>query len=413
MQAKHRRPRGGHAPLPQLAKPESLPADGREDAAADPIGEMAALLEVSEALLSTRELPAVLHLIASSVCRLAGVDRSAIFTYDAASDTMQGIAAHDIDDDAIRSIREPVADVRIAHDAIRTRTPLLSEDAGSERAVPHRYVREFGLHALGCTPLIAKGRVVGVILLDDDGRPFRFTPKQERLLQAFGNLAAIALENARLDAAAEEGAILRDRTRIAQELHDNVAQIFFSIGLETKALLKNTFAEPVRQPVERIQHLSDRGGAEIRNAIFALSSFSKPRGLLAALQHLLEEYTASTGNPARLSPPDSLPAMTGESEDVFYAAARELLQNIRRHTDATSVVALLEADEECVTLSIRDDGRGLAEDIEQASMVGPGFGLRFLRRRLTAAGGTFRVSHNDGPGVTVTVQLPVKETANG
>ena len=46
-------------------------------------------------------------------------------------------------------------------------------------------------------------------------------------------------------------------------------------------------------------------------------------------------------------------------------------------------------------------------------MVGPGFGLRFLRRRLTSAGGTFSVSHNDGPGVTVIVRLPVREMTDG
>lgn len=410
MQAKRRQARAGQAPPAQLAEPDSLTENGREDAAADPVGEMAALLEVSEALLSTRELPAVLQLIASSVCRLAGVDRSAIFTYDAASDTMQGIAAHDIDDDAIRSIREPVANVRLAHDAIRTRTPLLSEDAGIERAVPGRYVREFGLHALGCTPLIAKGRVVGVILLDDDGRPFRFTSKQERLLQSFGNLAAIALENARLHAAAAEGAILRDRARIAQELHDNVAQIFFSIGLEAKALLKDA---AIHQPMERIQHLADRGGTEIRNAIFALSSFPTPKGLVPSLHHLLKEYAASTGNPATLSAAEAFPAIPAEREDILYAAARELLQNIRRHTDATTVVANLDMDEEWLTLAIRDDGCGIADDIERASMVGPGFGLRFLRRRLTSAGGTFSVSRNDGAGVTVIVRLPVREMTDG
>ncbi len=405
--------RDGRQPLAQLAGPQGLRTGEREDVAADPIGEMAALMEVSEALLSTRELPAVLQLIASSVCRLAGVGRSAIFTYDATSDTMQGIAAHEVDAEAIRSIREPIVNVRLAHEAIRSRTPLLSEDARAERAVPRRYLRQFGLRALGCAPLIAKGRVVGVILLDDDGRPFRFTPQQERLLQAFGNLAAIALENARLHAAAGEGAILRDRARIAQELHDNVAQIFFSIGLEAKALLKETPAAAVHQPMERIQHLADRGGAEIRNAIFALSSFPTPKGLVPSLHHLLEEYAASTGNPATLSAAEAFPAIPAEREDILYAAARELLQNIRRHTDATTVVASLDLDEEWLTLAIRDDGRGIADDIEQASMIGPGFGLRFLRRRLTSAGGTFSVSHNDGPGVTVIVRLPVREMTDG
>jgi len=94
----------------RLAPSRSL--DERDDGGLDGwIGQLAALLEISEALLSTRELPVVLQLIASSVCHLVGVRRSAIFTYEAASDTFQGIAAHELDAAAIQAISERAADV--------------------------------------------------------------------------------------------------------------------------------------------------------------------------------------------------------------------------------------------------------------------------------------------------------------
>ena len=182
--------------------------------------QVAALLDVSEALLSTRELSAVLHVIASSVCQLVDLDRSAIFIYEPATDTMRGIAAHDLDAGEILAIRERLDNAPLAKRAIVTRAPVFSPNASTDPAVPARYTDLFHLKALGCAPLIAKDRVVGVIFLDRGGRPFRFNAQQRRLLQAFGNLAAVALENARLHAAAEEGAVLRDRARIAQELHE-------------------------------------------------------------------------------------------------------------------------------------------------------------------------------------------------
>jgi len=392
-----------------LAPSRSL--DERDDGGLDGwIGQLAALLEISEALLSTRELPVVLQLIASSVCHLVGVRRSAIFTYEAASDTFQGIAAHELDAAAIQAISERAADVRLAHLAIESRKPQLSEDAAADGAVPRRYVRQFGLHALGCAPLIAKDQVVGVIFLDHGGRPFQFTTQQERLLQAFGNLAAIALENARLSAAAEAGAVLRDRARIAQELHDNVAQIFFSIGLEAKTLLAGRPSTVARRRVARIQNLAGQGGTEIRNAIFALSSPPKPNGLLPSLEHLLQEYRASTANRARLTVSEgfasSLPA---EIAELLYAAVREVLQNVRKHAEATAVAVSVRMQDGTLVLAVQDDGRGVAAQIEDASARGAGFGLRSLREQLAARGGSLAVSDNPEGGITVTFRVLCEE----
>ncbi|OFV81247.1 MAG: hypothetical protein A2W26_11035 [Acidobacteria bacterium RBG_16_64_8] len=367
--------------------------------------QVAALLDVSEALLSTRELSAVLHVIASSVCQLVDLERSAIFIYEAATDTIRGIAAHDLDAGEILAIRERLDNAPLAKRAIVTRAPVFSPNASTDPAVPARYTDLFHLKALGCAPLIAKDRVVGVIFLDRGGRPFRFNAQQRRLLQAFGNLAAVALENARLHAAAEEGAVLRDRARIAQELHDNVAQIFFSIGLEGKALLGTATQPAVGRRVARIQKLAALGGTEIRNAIFALSSLPKPAGLVPSLEHLLQEYRASTGNRAECVV-NALLETPSEVEEIIYVAAREAVQNARKHAEATFLSVTLGFEDGRLTLAVRDDGRGTASYIEGASFFGPGFGLRQLRQRVAARGGSLQISDNPDGGVTVLVRIP-------
>ena len=367
--------------------------------------QVAALLDVSEALLSTRELSAVLHVIASSVCQLVDLERSAIFIYEAATDTIRGIAAHDLDAGEILAIRERLDNAPLAKRAIVTLAPVFSPNASTDPAVPARYTDLFHLKALGCAPLIAKDRVVGVIFLDRGGRPFRFNAQQRRLLQAFGNLAAVALENARLHAAAEEGAVLRDRARIAQELHDNVAQIFFSIGLEGKALLGTATQPAVGRRVARIQKLAALGGTEIRNAIFALSSLPKPAGLVPSLEHLLQEYRASTGNRAECVV-NALLETPSEVEEIIYVAAREAVQNARKHAEATFLSVTLGFEDGRLTLAVRDDGRGTASYIEGASFFGPGFGLRQLRQRVAARGGSLQISDNPDGGVTVLVRIP-------
>ena len=71
----------------------------------------------------------------------------------------------------------------------------------------------------------------------------------------------------------------------------------------------------------RIQKLATQGGTEIRNAIFALSSLPKPAGLIPSLEHLLQEYRASTGNRAECVV-NALPETPSEVEEIIYVAAR-------------------------------------------------------------------------------------------
>jgi len=385
-----------------------------ETRSTSPSDQMVALLEISEALLSTLELSAVLQIIADSVCRLVDLERSAIFMYDAATNTVRGIAAHQVDAREIQAITELLPNLPLAERAILTRTPVLSPNAPADHAVPDEYVEQFGLRALACAPLIARDQVVGVIFLDQAGRPFRFSRQQRQLLQAFGNLAALALENARLHSAAEEAAVLRDRTRIAQELHDNVAQIFFGIGLEAKASLAQAPSVAARRRLGRIGKLASQGSTEIRNAIFALSSGAKPEGLTPSIEHLVREYRVSTGSAASLLVKSGFPDLPPQTEETLFGAAREALQNAGRHGDATAVTISLGAENGWLSLSVRDKGPGRAADIEEAMLAGAAFGLRSLRERLSAGGGGLRVADNPEGGVTVTFYVPQQEwTAHG
>lgn len=370
---------------------------------------MTAVLAISEALISTArdaDGAGVLDLIATSACRLVGLQRSGFFTYDPVTDSLQGIAAYGVDADSVRAIHEPLRNMPLAEQAIRHRSPVLSEDAPADNALPERYILQFGVRSLGCVPLIAKEQVLGVIFVDQGGRPFCFSHHQQQLLQAFGNLAAVALEHARLAAVAKEAAILQDHARIAQELHDRVAQTFFSIGLVTKSLLETAPAASIRQQLSQIQQLATQGGIEIRNAIFALSSPPEHKGLRPGLAHLIREHRATTGNSAELVIDDELPPLSAAVEQLLYSAAREALCNVRKHAHATTVLLSLSCEDGWVSLAVRDNGQGVAEQIEPASRFGLGFGLCSLRTRLEAYGGTCLATNNDDRGVTITCRLP-------
>ena len=66
----------------------------------------------------------------------------------------------------------------------------------------------------------------------------------------------------------------------------------------------------------------------------------------------------------------------------------------------------LGAEDGMLTLAVRDDGRGTASYSEGASFFGPGFGLRQLRQRVAARGGSLQISDNPDGGVTVSLRIP-------
>ena len=83
-------------------------------------------------------------------------------------------------------------------------------------------------------PLRFRDRVLGSLFLGQRVGHLPFTSEDEALLTGLADLAAVAIENAHLYARSEEMARLRERERLAHDLHDTLAQLFYSIGLEAE-----------------------------------------------------------------------------------------------------------------------------------------------------------------------------------
>jgi PAS domain S-box-containing protein len=206
--------------------------------------------------------------------------------------------------------------------------------------------------------------------------------------------------------AEERTLILRERHRIAQELHDSVAQYFFSIGLAANAVLatEDSTTEELRRRVTHIRALSGEGGQEIRRAIHALGDDTLP-DVDAVIQALFEQLRAdgTEGFYTRLGPKEPL------SEPLhreLLSIARECLFNARKHANARRVFVTLSTDGRGATLTIADDGTGDAARIEQVVQRGGGYGLRSMRTRLRSLGGDVTWENNDGSGIRVIAVLP-------
>ena len=112
--------------------------------------------------------------------------------------------------------------------------------------------------------------------------------------------------------------------------------------------------------------------------------------MAAALNHLGQEYTHSSGTPVQFEASGATDGLSDVANTVLFRLAQEALTNIGRHAAARQIGITLRGDAEGVTLCIRDDGKGFdAEGI--ALHPQRGIGLRNMMERMDAIGGRFSI----------------------
>jgi signal transduction histidine kinase len=250
------------------------------------------------------------------------------------------------------------------------------------------------------TPLLAKDDMVGVLRLDSVA-PDYFTPERERLIEAIGNQAALAIDHARLYEQAEQAAVMAERTRIARDLHDAVSQTLFAVNMTADSMQKqlDRDIDAARASLLELQQLSRGALAEMRVLLFEL----RPDAMrVADLEHLLTHLTNALRG--RLGIDIALDVEGASNPPVqvktqLYRIAQEALNNVAKHSSATAVRVALVAKGSACALLIRDNGAGF----DTASQT-DGMGLRSMRERAAEIMAVITVASTPGEGTEVKVE---------
>ena len=208
----------------------------------------------------------------------------------------------------------------------------------------------------------------------------------------------------------EAEAIAGERLRIAHEIHDGVAQNL--AGLRFKSALWSHLADEspplLCEALDELQDVLVLTIADIRHAIFALRPVDlETLGFFPALAQLAANFGDQNQLAAVLDvsgPHDSLPMAY---ELPLFRVIQEGLNNAGRHAHASSAQVRLELDPAgAVTVSVRDNGRGF--DPSKLNPADPPgyFGLRQMRERILALGGTLDIHSAPGQGTELLITLP-------
>jgi len=257
-----------------------------------------------------------------------------------------------------------------------------------------------GMQSWMWVPLAVKNRVIGGIGVAHKKQD-HFTRHHADLALSVANQAAITLINAELYGQAQAVAVLEERQRLARNLHDAINQSLFSAGLIAEVLprLWDRDQAEARRSLEDLRKLTRGAMAEMRALLAELRPSTLTDAELGDLLRLLgNAFTGRTNIPARVSVVGQgvLPA---EVQVAIYRVCQEALNNVAKHAGASLVEIDLKHEENAITLSLRDDGRGF--DPEQTASGH--YGLSMMQERAEGVGARLSITSQPGHGTELTI----------
>lgn len=219
-------------------------------------------------------------------------------------------------------------------------------------------------------------------------------------------LAELVETRDRLVATERESAVLEERSRLARDIHDTVAQSLSSIQLLLHAAERADGARPGLDHIRLARETAAASLVETRGLIRELAppDLRGEHGLAGALERLAASSWRPAGPAVEVRVPDidlPMPLAT-----ALLRIAQGTMSNVVRHADASRAIIELVSQSDRLVFTVTDDGRGF--DPRTAASPAPGvdsFGLRAIRERVDGLGGTVTVASAPGEGTRVRVEL--------
>ncbi|HEX6507266.1 MAG TPA: histidine kinase [Chloroflexota bacterium] len=324
---------------------------------------------------------------------------------------VQGVIRHVVDvvGQALNTNARVVVNERDAsHRENLTATRALTDErAGVDSKDARRIVVAFddgheGTAAFG-VPLTAGSSRLGMLVVDR-GPEGEFDDEDLRLLRSFGAQASVLLERSLLYEEVAAGAVLEERSRLAREIHDGLAQHL--------AFLKMRVAWLQRSPANlELSHLVDIEGVletaltEARQAITTLRTAPSGSSTADAIAAYAADFGQVSGLSVQAEREGHVPEVGPKARVELLRIVQEALNNVRKHARARHVTVRILSQDGDLLVIVRDDGAGfiVGEDLRGH------FGIDIMSERAQSIGGHLEVTSEPRAGTEVRISVPAGE----
>jgi two-component system nitrate/nitrite sensor histidine kinase NarX len=227
------------------------------------------------------------------------------------------------------------------------------------------------------------------------------------MMQTVAGQVAFVLQNVRKANEYEYKAVMQERTRLAREIHDGLAQ---TLGfLKLKAAQMRNYAdnldwEALQEAIDTLYDTLADAYQDARQAIDDLRISTAKSGLRGWLSQVVDDFREFSGLAVTFQEPVIDVDLPPEVHSQLIRIVQEALNNIRKHAQAEQVWISCQETGGDLMLEVRDDGIGFSpEDLPGPSQ----YGLRSMRERAELIGADFQVICEPQGGTTVRVRLPL------
>ncbi len=253
-------------------------------------------------------------------------------------------------------------------------------------------------------PLRYRGQILGVYNLFTEQHGLVEREDVKNLLTSIGQHLGMAIEKSRLDEEANRLSIMEERTRLANELHDSLAQSLASLKFQVRVLdeiLHSGKEAELWHELELIENSLDEAYTELRELIAHFRAPVDKRGLVPAVEQAVERFRRDSGVNAFLQLEWDAANLSAEVDIQVLRIVQEALVNIRKHSEANAVRVLMRAGKDGnYMVLIEDDGIGIQDRVIDG---GPGehLGLKILQERAALIGGDLKIESETGEGTRI------------
>jgi len=288
-----------------------------------------------------------------------------------------------------------------------TKGPVVCDDVERDFRIGaefREYLMNRGRKKFLAIPMFLLGEVRGFIGIQHD-EPGAYRPEEVELAQALAHHVMLATHGAELGEQRRHAVLLEERTRMARDIHDTLAQGFTGviIQLDTSVeALRDEEPEEAVKHIGRARELARESLTEARRSVHALRPQALEKATFAdALRAIITNTTAGTslhsdfqlnGEPHELQP---------AVEENLLHIGQEALSNALKHACATKFRTRLSFDSDAVRLELRDNGKGFVVGCAN----GGGIGLLGMRERAQQIGATLAVTSKPGKGTKILAVL--------
>ena len=248
-------------------------------------------------------------------------------------------------------------------------------------------------------PLISGDESFGLLNVASPYRE-RFAKDELDLLESVAFQIGSTLKRIELTTREQENMLIKERQRLARDLHDSVNQMLFSIGITSHAAKSLSDADKANVAFDSIERTSKHAMKEMKALIWQL----KPIGLENGIIDAVEKYAGLLGLEVEIGM-EGFYDVPDHVEVALYRVIQESLNNIRKHSGAEHAIIRMAAKDDIFSVIIEDQGSGFEfEENHRAS-----YGLSNMTERIHKLNGNINIDTGKGRGTRIMVTIPMKE----